>query len=814
MIPPFLTLLSILVAQAGDLRGQSHPGPLIVTPVPTAVGIEVPRDSEAASQDPILDTVRSEMARGRFWHAALLLRSALPEAHQRSPGSFLLLAEAEAGWGNWAEVTALLQAPLAAGGMPDARPWYLLARSLEEGGRWQEAEAAYGQVLVTPDTGGSFLHLEARLRRGIVRGRLGRFPEALSDVGESVPADPALGGWVALELAEMAAAEGARRETRSLLALVSDRDVRELGWSLPARAALASGDSIGAEAAYWVAIPFLSSASDRAAAWEHVGVLRLARGDSMGARGAFHRVLELSSGGDGAAAAQALLRLGFDSLGVALAGAEALARDGRHREALQAYGAHERLSGGAPLSSGVLLGRARSHASLREWSLLLALVAEVEDLEDPGQAAPALALRVQGLRGMGRVAEARSAEDLLVARFPQRPESVEVLFLRAEAQRGQGDLQGALRGFRAAAELAPAQNLAGEARMRMGQLLLGMGEENEGLEVFSEYLRMFPDGRRWDEAAFWAGRTLLSLGRVEEGEDLLRLLVGRLPISYYSVQAGLLLGQAFAPEFGPYQESLDLPPLLRTGLERIDRLLSMGLRRRAEWEASRTVGALRLEAGTDARQAGLLRLALELNERGFTREGINLGWELRRDGLQWNRHLLSAIYPFPHREMVVAEAEERGLDPFLMAGLIRQESAFWVEARSSADARGLMQVLPSTGAELARTVGPRDFRADDHLYRAEINLHLGMAFFADLRRRFGDDLPILLSAYNAGPSRARRWQEFPEAKDLPRFVERIPFNETKGYVKAVLLNREIYRWLGGWIGTVSQDPGVGLERDS
>jgi soluble lytic murein transglycosylase len=72
-----------------------------------------------------------------------------------------------------------------------------------------------------------------------------------------------------------------------------------------------------------------------------------------------------------------------------------------------------------------------------------------------------------------------------------------------------------------------------------------------------------------------------------------------------------------------------------------------------------------------------------------------------------------------------------------------------------------------------------------------------MAFFSDMRRRFGDDLSIVLSAYNAGPTRARRWRDFPEAGDLARFVERIPFTETRGYVKNVLRNREIYAWLYG-----------------
>jgi soluble lytic murein transglycosylase len=205
----------------------------------------------------------------------------------------------------------------------------------------------------------------------------------------------------------------------------------------------------------------------------------------------------------------------------------------------------------------------------------------------------------------------------------------------------------------------------------------------------------------------------------------------------------------------------------------------------------------RLSEAARGSQDHLLRLALELNQRGFTREGINLGWELRRMERPWDLDLLRAIYPFPFREIVEAEARERGLDPFFMAGLMRQESAFWAEAVSRADARGLMQVLPSTGRELARAVGPTGFDPDEHLFRPEVNVHLGMAFFADMRRRFGEDPTIILSAYNAGPTRALRWWRYPEAGDLHRFTERIPFAETRGYVKNVRRNRAIYSWLYG-----------------
>jgi soluble lytic murein transglycosylase len=226
-------------------------------------------------------------------------------------------------------------------------------------------------------------------------------------------------------------------------------------------------------------------------------------------------------------------------------------------------------------------------------------------------------------------------------------------------------------------------------------------------------------------------------------------------------------------------------------------LVAAGLERGASWEVESLSQRIRAVEERELRQVALLRLARELNQRGFTREGINLGWELQRDGRPWDRELLSAIYPFPYKDLVLAAARERQVDPFLMAGLIRQESAFWAQARSRADARGLMQVLPATGRELARSVGPRNFRPDDHLFEPEINIHLGTKFFFDMRERFGGDPSLILSAYNAGPTRARRWRQFPESGDLPRFVEKIPFTETRGYVKNVLRNHAIYTWLYG-----------------
>ena len=127
--------------------------------------------------------------------------------------------------------------------------------------------------------------------------------------------------------------------------------------------------------------------------------------------------------------------------------------------------------------------------------------------------------------------------------------------------------------------------------------------------------------------------------------------------------------------------------------------------------------------------------------------------------------------------------------------MIRQESAFTPAIRSSAGAIGLMQVMPETGRQLARDEGIRGFTPAS-LETAEINLHLGTNFWVDMERRYGDgNLPLALSAYNAGPTRARRWRRLPEAEDPLRFTERIPFEETRGYVKNITRNIRLYQLL-------------------
>jgi len=206
-----------------------------------------------------------------------------------------------------------------------------------------------------------------------------------------------------------------------------------------------------------------------------------------------------------------------------------------------------------------------------------------------------------------------------------------------------------------------------------------------------------------------------------------------------------LVGEAYTVSV-PQGAAPARPTWLEQGLAGIDLLLAAGLTAGVEAEEARLAARARPDAGA------LLALAEALVERGRMVAGITLGWELREAGAPLDQRLVGVLFPLPYREMIERQAAESRLDPILVAALIRQESAFEPAIRSPAGAVGLMQVMPATGRELARRLGPSGFR-EGHLEVPEVNLHLGAAFYADMSRRYGTLLP-LVSVERGAPHRA------------------------------------------------------------
>ena len=154
------------------------------------------------------------------------------------------------------------------------------------------------------------------------------------------------------------------------------------------------------------------------------------------------------------------------------------------------------------------------------------------------------------------------------------------------------------------------------------------------------------------------------------------------------------------------------------------------------------------------------------------------------------------IFPQPYWSDLVTDSERNGLDPYLVASLIRQESEFNAGAVSGAHAYGLMQLIPSTGKENAKKEGMKHFDTAE-LLNPSINLELGTRNLRSVLDRFGGQPEYALAAYNAGETPVRQWMASGDYKDLPEFVESIPYSETREYVQAILRNRELYRQVYG-----------------
>ncbi|HEV2666013.1 MAG TPA: transglycosylase SLT domain-containing protein [Blastocatellia bacterium] len=157
------------------------------------------------------------------------------------------------------------------------------------------------------------------------------------------------------------------------------------------------------------------------------------------------------------------------------------------------------------------------------------------------------------------------------------------------------------------------------------------------------------------------------------------------------------------------------------------------------------------------------------------------------------REVWEVFYPLKWWSNIKEEAKRHTLDPYLIAGLIRQESVFVPNARSYANAYGLMQLLPYVGRDVARKTGAGAITTND-LYNPVLNIQLGTAFVKELTDQF-DRFEYVAAAYNGGPTRVRRWlKELPTA-EIEEWVESIPLEQTRLYVQGVYRNARQYQRL-------------------
>jgi soluble lytic murein transglycosylase len=386
--------------------------------------------------------------------------------------------------------------------------------------------------------------------------------------------------------------------------------------------------------------------------------------------------------------------------------------------------------------------------------------------------------------------------DRLLRDHPKSREASDALLRKAELLEGAGRLAEAEKTYaRIAADYADEEE-APVALWRLGWMAWFRGNFVEATAKWSRLQSAKAGARLRDGATYWLGRAWERRGDREQAARQFTQLVRDAPRTYYGLLAakrapGAVPGAAPAPFAFPSDPIEALRGDAR--FARAEALQAVGLREFADEELDdltrRSIGEPRRLYGLSAAYVADERyhMALRILRRSFL--------AVARSGGGPPREFWEMFYPLGWREALTTAAARVSLDPHLVAAVVREESSFYPAARSRVGARGLMQLMPDTGRAVARA-RQIPFPGPEVLDQPAVNLELGTTFLAGLLREFGD-ARLAAAAYNAGPTRVREWWAGRRSDDLEVWVDQIPYDETRAFVKRVMLSWEEYRRVYG-----------------
>ncbi|HEX5386953.1 MAG TPA: transglycosylase SLT domain-containing protein [Gemmatimonadales bacterium] len=785
----------------------------IAAPTPQVPELQAPETAMAAdpatADDSTLAAAMAALARGLPWRATRLLDPMLRDSATRTPEALLLAATAASRWGGWNAVERLLGAEpdstLAAGGVGRI----LLARAALEAGRDSLAAARAAALLgaaAPPERRGAALVTLARALE-----RLGAHDTAAATWLRAAEAVPLAADWLKLRAAGAMADSSGRWGLYTTLGAAARAHIPETEAALRERL----GDDLGAAKAYAALGDRISALRLRLVAANAPGGARapaLGSGaaaalgipsvDSAARNSVRRELIDAIIGGTAAEArgAVALLDSAF--------GAQPPEDELAIARGAVAAGAPERAVEGFDRAFDAGLGGtsdrfdlATSLGRLGRYDRAAVEFGRVPASDSLGGAAAYQRARAM-LRGGDEPGAVRALRKVAASFRKDSAAAAPALVLLADLATDDHRESEARRLFARAAKMFPRSRFAAAAWFRSGLIALLEGRARTAAKELDGLARSGRAGEEGLAARYWSGRAWEAAGDSARARERWSALASDQPASYY---AGLVDQRLDIDPWAPpaAADSFASYPDLDTAMARAAELDRLGLAREAAWEYADIAGDAngsveRLLATADAfRAQGLGAQAIQLARRALAR------------GAPADARLYRLLYPVVRPDALMAAAEANGLDPSLVAALIRQESLFNPLATSRAGARGLMQVMPDLGRKLAEAQG---FPEWDPvlLYQPDVSLELGTAHLGDLARQL-PDVPRLLAAYNAGISRVARWQTKTGANDPEVFAERIPFVETRDYVRIIQRNEALYRALYSWEAT-GPEPTGGVTR--
>ena len=430
-------------------------------------------------------------------------------------------------------------------------------------------------------------------------------------------------------------------------------------------------------------------------------------------------------------------------------------------------------------------------------------------------AAEALYILGVALQQDGRSGDAERLFRQLAAREPSSAWNGKALVRLGLAYESRQEVERAVETYRALATRFPTSDRADELAWRIGWLHYSQELFETAGREFGEVIERFPRSMFASNAVYWQAKALEKAGHGPQALRLYEQAARDFPYTYYGLRAQEILhskaslwaahgggavlltnGSAFPTgQSLQLQGELSLSEAARFHYARADELLALRFLDDAREEMAQF--ARQIGEGVGERMA-LARMYLRADMPLQAIRSLNgaLSSVAAHERLSLPVEFWTSFFPQLYWQEVLEATKVTRLDPWLILGVIRQESAFNARAISRSDARGLMQLLPSTGREVYQRIGLGAFR-DDLLFDPQLNVRLGAQYLGGLAEIHRGNLILVLAAYNAGPSRVRRWMQELSTADWDEFIERLPFEETRLYVKSVLRNYGVYQRLYG-----------------
>jgi len=366
----------------------------------------------------------------------------------------------------------------------------------------------------------------------------------------------------------------------------------------------------------------------------------------------------------------------------------------------------------------------------------------------------------------------------------------------------------ALDAFREAQQRFPIGTHASYVHWKAAWLTLRQGRNEDAKKAFEEQIALYPSGAETPAALYWRARLAeednqpaMARAFYQKLSDRYRNYyyaeLGRQRIKHLPAAADAVAQYALLDRVPPLDSAGKVadsePPADELHVQKAQLLGNGGL-------VDFAVRELQAAAAADGGSWGPAETAQLYDETGHYDQAIEVMKHsapnyFALDIPDLPRKYWEALFPKAYWNDLKRSSEANGLDPYLVASLIRQESEFNPNAVSRANAVGLMQLLPKTGKLVAKEVKLKRYTASQ-LYTPSVNLQLGTKYFRGMVDKFGG-FEYALAAYNAGSDRVEEWLGQGKYRDPQEFVESIPFTETREYVQAILRNASVYKQLYG-----------------